>query len=273
MKITIIAYIPVVHDGYYRLLHKFDHQKIILISNETSVGLVDYLRKDIRALPTPVVQSILQSMFPKSVVEIFNGQISDSIDTQIVMPDEDVSRIFASKYLGNNVVFESTFLRWDKRRVDAHLEPKSNYRITSDELAKRIMSLAVEEAKRSSDWWRQVGAVISKDGNIMICGFNRHVPSGRENDVIGDPRSLAHKGVAIELSTALHGEAGIIAEAARRGICLSGCDLFVTTFPCPPCAKLVAYSGIKRIFFKDGYAMLDGEDILKANGVEIIKVV
>ena len=48
--------------------------------------------------------------------------------------------------------------------------------------------------------------------------------------------------------------------------------MIVTDFPCPPCAKLVAYSGIKKLFYLKGYAMLDGERILKDAGVEIIKI-
>ncbi len=70
----------------------------------------------------------------------------------------------------------------------------------------------------------------------------------------------------------MHSEAGAIAEAARKGISLEGADLYVTTFPCPPCGKLIAYSGIKRVFYKNGYGVLDSERILKDKGVEIIKV-
>jgi len=53
---------------------------------------------------------------------------------------------------------------------------------------------------------------------------------------------------------------------------LSGADFYVTVFPCPDCTKLIAFSGVKRLFFKGGHASLDGVDILKAKGVEIIKV-
>jgi dCMP deaminase len=60
--------------------------------------------------------------------------------------------------------------------------------------------------------------------------------------------------------------------AARRGISLEGKSMYVTTFPCPACGKLVAFSGIKNIYFKDGYAMLDSEDILKSQGVGIFQV-
>ena len=34
-----------------------------------------------------------------------------------------------------------------------------------------------------------------------------------------------------------------------------------------------ALEGLKKLFFKTGYAMLDAESILRANGVEIIQVI
>jgi dCMP deaminase len=48
--------------------------------------------------------------------------------------------------------------------------------------------------------------------------------------------------------------------------------LYVTVFPCPPCAKLIAYSGIKNVYCGGGYGVLDGEDILKSRGVKVFFV-
>ena len=81
------------------------------------------------------------------------------------------------------------------------------------------------------------------------------------------------KGRHIELTTDQHAESVVISEAAKKGIALEGADLYMSTFPCPPCAKLVAAAGIRRCYFSSGYAMLDGERILKDRGVEIIRVV
>lgn len=53
----------------------------------------------------------------------------------------------------------------------------------------------------------------------------------------------------------VHAEANCISAAARFGISIEGCDLYVTLHPCVDCAKLVASTGIKRIFFID-----DGSD-------------
>jgi dCMP deaminase len=48
--------------------------------------------------------------------------------------------------------------------------------------------------------------------------------------------------------------------------------MYVTVFPCPPCAKAIAHAGIKHLYCGGGYGVLDGEDILKGAGVKIIFV-
>jgi dCMP deaminase len=47
--------------------------------------------------------------------------------------------------------------------------------------------------------------------------------------------------------------------------------MYVTDFPCPPCAKLIAAAGISRLYFREGYAVLDGQDVLDAAGVEVVQ--
>jgi deoxycytidylate deaminase len=63
-----------------------------------------------------------------------------------------------------------------------------------------------------------------------------------------------------------------VARAARTGTALEGADLYVTTFPCPACARLIAESGFRRCYFSGGYSVLDGDGILRAAGVELFWV-
>ena len=48
--------------------------------------------------------------------------------------------------------------------------------------------------------------------------------------------------------------------------------MYVTDFPCPPCAKLIAGAGVAKLYYRDGYAVLDGQDVLDVAGVEIVQV-
>jgi dCMP deaminase len=135
-----------------------------------------------------------------------------------------------------------------------------------------MIALADEEAEKSSDWWRRVGSVIIKNEKIIIAAHNEHLPSQHSPYVNGDPRNNFHKGVHLELGTSIHSEAGAISQAAKDGLSLDGAEIYVSTFPCPPCAKLIACSGIRKVYYRVGYGVLDGESILKQYGVEIIKV-
>ena len=60
--------------------------------------------------------------------------------------------------------------------------------------------------------------------------------------------------------------------AARDGVSLKGAEVYVTTFPCANCARLLTTAGITKVYYRDGYSMLDAEDIFKAAGVEIVLV-
>ena len=101
---------------------------------------------------------------------------------------------------------------------------------------------------------------------------NEHQPSEYAPYVNGDPRNDFSRGVRADLSTALHAEAAIVARAARDGVSLAGADLYVSTFPCPSCAYLVGAAGFRRCFFAGPYALLDGDAVLRAAGVELIWV-
>ena len=111
-----------------------------------------------------------------------------------------------------------------------------------------------------------------KKGKAVIVTHNKHMPSEHSPYIYGDPRNNFSKGINIEISTSIHAEARAIAEAARRGISLKDTSIYVSTFPCPPCAKLIAYSGIKKLYYSSGYGVLDGESILKSQDVELIFV-
>jgi dCMP deaminase len=167
------------------------------------------------------------------------------------------------------VLYDSVFLRWDKSRSVQMLELADVPVVGEDEA---LAELAEAEARRSVDWWRQVGAAIRLPGGELISATNVHNPHPLSAYAAGDPRRNFFKGVHLELSTATHAEAAVIATAARGGIATEGAVMYVTDFPCPPCAKLVAAAGIAKLYFRNGYAVLDGRDVLEAAGVEIVRV-
>jgi len=131
---------------------------------------------------------------------------------------------------------------------------------------------AKELAGHSSDWWRQVGAIAWRGPEILGAAWNHHCPSEYAPYTDGDPRDGFSRGVRADLSTAIHAEASVVAAAAKAGTPLRGADLYVTTFPCPACARLIAEAGFRRCYFAGPYSVLEGDAVLRAAGVELLWV-
>jgi dCMP deaminase len=237
----------------------------------------DWKRKDIRALPANVMARVIGSVLPAGTA-VRVGGLSElrgaAASGRLVAPDDEVTRaVCAAAGIGNRVELRNAFLRWNSSKLTKPMNVDAVDVSEVDLPDLLAWSEAVSAAWQSSDWWRRVGAVAARDGHVLLVGHNRHLPHELTPYVFGDPRMFAKQGVAIEISTALHAEAGVIAGAAALGMCLRGSDLYVTTFPCPPCAKLVAAAGVNRLYFRDGYGILDAETVLKSAGVELFRVI
>ena len=101
----------------------------------------------------------------------------------------------------------------------------------------RFMAVAREVATWSKDPNKQVGAVlVSPDGRRISWGYNG-LPAGLSDDECLDNG----KG---RLSLSLHAELNALANCSERPV--NWC-LFVTEFPCAPCAAILMQSGVTRV--------------------------
>jgi dCMP deaminase len=269
---AVVAYVPVLHEGYRRFLHAHAHGRpLYLIGPEL---YADYrpLAKDIRALTADEVAPAIAAWGIASEVYVLDRAGAAALaarDPQLTLPAEDVSyQVVEAHFPRAEVLYDTAFLRWDKPRVVALGPPRPDRVIDEHDLP----ALAEAQAERSIDFWRQVGAAIRFADGTVEATRNEHLPHPQSPYAVGDPRSNFFKGVHLELSTAMHAEARLIAAAARAGRSTQGAELSVTDFPCPPCAKLIAASGIARVHYRTGYAVLDGQDVLQAAGVELVLV-
>jgi deoxycytidylate deaminase len=57
----------------------------------------------------------------------------------------------------------------------------------------------------------------------------------------------------MEYVRAVHAEMAAITDAARKGVTTKGSTLYVTTFPCHECARLIVASGIGRVVYVEPY--------------------
>lgn len=273
---TLVAYVPVLHDGYRRFFEKYEGPKRLYIFGPEITADYKQLGKEIRQLDCQLMKKAIEALGIFDQVFILDIAAARSLNTankELVLPDEDVSHEVAEKYFPNaQLTFDSIFLRWDKKNAQQEKEVQPEERITREEFHRRVMAMAEEESKKSSDIWRHVGGAVVKNGEVVLVAHNHHLPSPHSPYANGDPRGNWSQGVEMELATGFHCEVSLIAEAAKRGIALEGADMYVTVFPCPPCSKAVACSGIKNLYVGGGKGILDSEDVLKGKGVKIIFV-
>jgi dCMP deaminase len=276
MSEVVVAYIPVLHEGYRRFLDAHARgRRLLLIGPEL---YRDYrpLAKDIRCLDASLVAQAIAAWDLCADVSVLDEQAALRLAAEgptITLPAEDVSYQVVERFFDRcDVSYDTVFLRWDKSRSAQMLRPKASRPPSDDHVLAEMMADAQAQAAESIDWWRQVGASIRFADGAIASAANEHAPHRLSAYAVGDPRGNFFKGVRLELSTATHAEARLIAGAAREGVSTAGAVMYVTDFPCPPCAKLIAAAGVSKLYFRGGYAVLDGEDVLHAAGVELVDV-
>lgn len=272
----VLLYLPVIHAGYERFLSRHADAGEILLLGEGFLAAHPSLAKDIRALPPQRAAAYLKLAGAAAVRVVEPAGLAAAVTADVlVLPDEEITRDLVGRYRldrGRTVVFDRTFLRWDREWAGAGAPVHFDGEISADELPRELLGRAAAAAARSSDWWRQVGAVAARDNQVLGCAWNRHYPTEYAPYLNGDPRDSFERGVRADLSTAVHAEAAVIARAARDGISLAGADLYTTTFPCPACARLIAAAGFRRCFFAGQYSVLDGEQVLRSAGISLVWV-
>lgn len=143
-------------------------------------------------------------------------------------------------------------------------------RISWDEY---FMNIAIDVSKRST-CRRQVGAVITVDNVIKSTGYN------------GSPRGLKHcediggcirekdnipSGTMQEYCRAVHAEQNAIIFAATEGIKIKNGTLYVNTYPCSICARMLINAGIKKIVYLGDYSDKLSKEMLEEAKIEIVK--
>ena len=281
----LALYIPVFHEGYRLFLDKHrDAERLYLFDRQLLAAQdnLNYLKKDIRAVDSQLMAQMLTALNDRWQVVVVKNQadldsfrvVTQDQASHWYLSDDDIGRFLAKQYLASSVVdFDPIFLRWDKNLLTSQQDPQPDVKTTMADFEQQMMTQAFAQAQHSADWWRHVGVVVLKDQQVVLVTHNRHLPSEQEAYFNGDPRAFFSSGEMIELTSSIHAEALAIAQAARRGINLSGAAMLVTTFPCPVCAKQIAASGISKLYYLTAYASLDGHKVLKAAGVELCQVV
>lgn len=287
----LVWHVPVLHQGYVSLLERLSTEfaPAKLHTYLMQPGLVTALT-GIKSDPATLEPKLVQTMFAtlgwqSSAIESsdLEGAVAElrqllQQHPLVIMIDDQVSRELWHTIKASwpattalpTIRFESVFLRWDSDKVQ-QITQFATAR-TSDLVAQKWMQKAQKVAQKSSDWWRQVGAIVVKNDSEVLTAYNQGMPTDHTPYQQGAVRDVIPTGQQPELANYIHAEQAIIATAAARGISLGGTDLYVTHFPCPVCAKLIAKAGFKRVLFATGSASLDGQQVLESYQVTLLQV-
>jgi dCMP deaminase len=286
-NILIIGEFPVIHKGYIdffnRILRRTKKTCFYLgfLSNKVIKEMMK-LEPDIRKIPRKEVKKIINTYLPIKSFFILNKNnflnlIENTLFQKIIILKGEKSENFANNYLNgikykNLIQYYDIRLKWQNSNVTEF--KKHNSRLSRKELIrhKKFLKEAFKQAKNSKCWWRQVGAVLVKNESIILKSFNEMMPTDDECYKIGCIRDDIAPGKLSEICSVSHAEASIIAKAACNGISLKNTTMYVSHFPCPACAKLVALSGIKKIIYSQGSAVFDGAKVMKSRKIDIIKI-
>lgn len=127
-----------------------------------------------------------------------------------------------------------------------------------------FMNIAREAATRSTCDRKHVGAVIVRDRTILSTGYNGSIRGMPHCDDAGHMMDNNH------CVGTIHAEANAIIQAARNGVNINGAELYTTASPCWNCFKLIANSGIRRIYYGEFYRDERSLQVASQAGIELV---
>ena len=110
---------------------------------------------------------------------------------------------------------------------------------------RRFMAVAELVASWSKDRSRQCGCVVvGPDREIRSTGYN-----GFPRGVNDDEEDRHHRPVKYLWTE--HAERNAVYNAARMGLSLKDCTIYVSWYPCADCARAIIQSGIRTVVCKE----------------------
>lgn len=118
----------------------------------------------------------------------------------------------------------------------------------------RLLELAIAQAREGlAEGGIPIGAaLVGYDGTVLGVGHNRRVQLG---------------------SAIRHGETDALERAGRLPAAVyARSTMYTTLSPCHMCTGAILLYGIPRVVLGENRTFLGGEDLLRANGVEVVNL-
>lgn len=116
-----------------------------------------------------------------------------------------------------------------------------------------LMGFARHATLKSKDPNTKVGAIaVGPGGEVRATGYN-----GPPKGVYDAPARFERPAKYLWIS---HAEENLVAHAARVGVSLDGCTVFVTHHPCARCARSLIQAGVAGVVVGDGTTSMPEEE-------------
>ena len=117
----------------------------------------------------------------------------------------------------------------------------------------RFLQVAIEQARIGrAEGGVPIGAALVVDGEVLGVGHNRRVQEG---------------------SAIKHGETDALENAGRLAASVyRRATMYTTLSPCHMCTGAILLYGIPRVVLGENKTFLGAEDLLRANGVEVVNL-
>ena len=122
--------------------------------------------------------------------------------------------------------------------------------------AEYFMQIAHVVSARGTCDRKLVGCVIVRDKRILCTGYNGSVSGMPHCDDVGHDMLEGH---CVRTN---HAELNAVAQAAAHGIPIKDADVYINTFPCWPCARMLAGAGISTVYYDDEYRVDERVQVL-----------
>lgn len=171
--------------------------------------------------------------------------------------------------------------------IDFYEEYRKFYLKKEKEIS-RFRDIVLRMSQESHCQSFKVAAIAVKDGRIIATGINGSPPGFVNCDTYFNAMHTS-KNIDIPYSDWIktkewreihhdwsdknetHAEQSLICEAAKKGIPLNGCDIYVSHQPCMHCSKMLTGIGVKNIYYVNAYDKADSYSkfLLNSSGITL----
>ena len=142
---------------------------------------------------------------------------------------------------------------------------------TSDPVDLEMIARAKGNVASSNCWLDPAGCVFVRNGEVLLDSCSTSLNHSGCAEIPMDFRELPLElGERMMFCDSLHAERVGISRAAEAGISLRGSTMYVSKFPCRPCALDTIATGVTTIVFDKGsYGLIEAADLFESNKITL----